>query len=429
MLDLFAGESQTMRRAILVIVVIIAALSCVVWPGGGIAVRESPGGEALVLGPGPHLRVPLYHRVYRYDLRPVTVDEALAIVTRDGATFKLPCRIDARVSPGDALTFHKSSAGRDARTYIGETLRGAILDAAKAMSTDQILAPAAAGQMAQSVSADLIARGISDDGLVVGPPGAQVVFNAVVDYLNRQYPASARRLAEASLAKDPKQALFHAALGVVLEAEGKTQEAEARYIEALYLDPTAAEPMSRLFLLSMRSGDPAPLARLERLLEASISKKKDSPMHHDWLGQVCMRTGQQDRAEMAFNAAIALAPQTPEYRISLGSLRAGQGRLPEAQVAYEEALKLKPDHPLALYNLGVTLAMQGDIDKAIASFEAAAKAAPPSVALLNTMAQAYEQKGETAKAADALRRSLAQRPAQKERAADLRRLQAKITKG
>jgi len=418
-----------MRRVILVVVVVIAALSCVVWPGGGIAVRESPGGEAVVLGPGPHLRVPLYHRVYRYDLKPVRVDEPLAIVTRDGATFKLPCRIDAQVSPGDVLTFHRSSAGRDAATYIGETVRGAILDAAKGMSTDQILAPAAAGQMAQSVSAELIARGISDDGLVVGAPGAQVIFNAVVDYLNRQYPASARRLAEASLAKDPKEALYHAALGAVLEAEGKSKEAEARYIEALYLDPTALEPMSRLFLLSMRSGDPASLARLERLLQASIDKKADSPMQHDWLGQVFMRTGQQDRAELAFNAAIGLAPQTPEYRISLGSLRAGQGRLPEAQAAYEEALKLKPDHPLALYNLGVTMAMQGDLDKAIADFEAAAKAAPPSVALLNAMAKAYEQKGETAKAVDALRRSLAQRPDQKDRAADLRRLQAKVTKG
>jgi tetratricopeptide (TPR) repeat protein len=179
----------------------------------------------------------------------------------------------------------------------------------------------------------------------------------------------------------------------------------------------------------MRSGDATALGRLQRMLEASIAKSKDSPMHHDWLGQVYMRTGQKDRAEMAFNAAIALAPQAPEYRISLGSLRAGQGRLPEAQAAYEEALKIKPDHPLALYNLGVAQAMQGHLDKAIASFEAAARATAPSVALLNAMARAYEEKGEPAKAADALRRSLAQRPDQKDREADLRRLQAKLTKG
>jgi protein O-GlcNAc transferase len=283
--------------------------------------------------------------------------------------------------------------------------------------------------MGQSVSADLISRGISDDGLVLGSPGPQVIFNSVVDYLDRQFPASARRLAETSLARDPKESLFHAALGVVLEAEGKTKDAEAQYLEALYLDPTSVEPMSRLFLLTQRSGDAAALGRLERLLEASLAKKKDSAMHHDWLGQVYLRSGKHDKAEMAFNTAIALAPKTPEYRISLGSLRAGQGRLSEAQAAYEEALKIKPDHPMALYDLGVTRAMQGDIDQAIASFEAAARSAPPSVPLLNAMAQAYEQKGDAAKAVDALRRSLAQRPDQKDREADLRRLEAKIRKG
>jgi tetratricopeptide (TPR) repeat protein len=417
-----------MRRLIVVLALVVLALAFVVWPGGGVAVRESPGGAAVVLGPGPHLRVPLYHRVYRYDLRPVIVDEPIAVVTKDGAGFKLPCRIEARVSPGDAITFHTSSAGRAAPDYIGETVRAAILGAAKDLTTDEILAPAAAARMAQGVSATLIARGISDDGLVVGSPGAQVIFNAVVDDLKRQYAASARRLAESSLAKDPKEALFHAALGVVLESEGKAKEAEARYLEALYLDPTALEPMSRLFLLSMHAGDAESLARLQRLLEASITKKDDSPMHHDWLGQVFMRTGRQDKAELAFNAAIKLAPQSPEYHISLGSLRAGQGRLADAQAEYETALRLKPDHPLALYNLGVAQAMQGQIDKAIATFETAARSGTPSVALLNAMAQAYEQKGETAKAADALRRSLAQRPDQKDRAADLRRLESKLTK-
>src|SRR5262245_29261581 len=167
-----------MRRFIVILALVILALAFVVWPGGGVAVRESPGGAAIVLGPGPHLRVPLYHRVYRYDLRPVIVDEPIAVVTKDGAGFKLPCRIAAHVSPGDAITFHTSSAGRVASDYIGETARAAILAAAREMSTDEILSPAAAGRMAQGVSATLIARGISDDGLVVGSPGAQVIFNA-----------------------------------------------------------------------------------------------------------------------------------------------------------------------------------------------------------------------------------------------------------
>lgn len=419
-----------MNRSILIvaIVILLVLLSCVSW-GSGVAVRESMGGGAVLLGTGPHLRVPLYHRIYRYDTAPVTLDEALSIVTRDSATFKLPCRLTAQVSVPDALAFHRASSGREAGPFILEISRALILDTLKTMSTDQILSPAAAGPIAQQVSSELLGRGISDDGLQIGPPGPQVIFNAVVDYLSRQFPASARKLAEASLARNPHEALYHAAIGVVLEAEGKPADAEAQYVEALYLDPTAIEPMSRLFLLIQRTGTPESLGKLERLLEASIVKKKDSAIHLDWLGQVMLRTGQYDRAEMAFKNAINLQPQTPEFHLSMGSLRARQGRYDQARDAYLEALKIKPDHPLALYNLGVTYALMGDLDRAIASFESAAQAAPPGVPLLNAMAQAYEQKGDTAKAVEALKQSLAMRPDQKDRTADLKRLSAKLKTG
>jgi protein O-GlcNAc transferase len=217
-------------------------------------------------------------------------------------------------------------------------------------------------------------------------------------------------------------------MGAVLEGEGRRADAEAQYQEALFLDPTAPEPMSRLFLIYQTSKDPEALGRLQRLLEASIQKKKDSAVHHDWLGQVYLRTGQLDRAETAFNTAISLSPKTPEFHLSLGSLRVRQGRLDDALAAYEDALKLRPDFPLALYNIGVVHALQGNFDKAIDAFEGAEKAPPPNVALLNALAQAYEQKGDTAKAVDALRRSLAQRPEQPDRAAELKRLQAKVRK-
>ena len=420
-----------MRRSSLLIVVIlvVAGLSCITWVGAGTAaVRESLGGKTVVLPPGPHLRVPLYHRVYRYDTTPFTLDEALPIVTRDQATFKLPCRIVARVSPGDVMTFHAGRSGRDTATYLEETVRGAILSAARARTSDDLFLPASVAALGQQVSSDLISRGISDEGLTIGRPGPQVLLNVVMDNLRRQYPATARKLVEAALKEDPHQALFHAAMGSVLEAEGNPGGAEGQYLEALYLDPTALEPMSRLFVLSMRKGDPQTVGRLERLLIASLQKKKDSPVHHDWLGQVAMRMGQADKAELAFTTAINLAPKTPEFRVSLGTLRVQQKRYDDARAAYEEALKLKPDHALALYNLGVVAAMQNRIDEAIGFFERAAAAAPPSVALLNSMAQAYEQKGDMPRAAEALRRSLKDRPDQPDRVAALRRIEAGLRK-
>ena len=415
-----------MRLWVIVLALLIVAFLCVTWVGGGeVVVRETMGGVAVVLPPGPHLRVPLYHRAYHYDTTPITIDEALPIVTRDNASFKLPCRIAVHVSAGDALTFHRGRSGRDVVPYLQETTRNAIRDAAKEMSSDQILVPGAGALLGQRVSADLIGRGISDDGLTVSTPGPQVIFNAVVDYLSRKLPASARQLAEASLKTDANVALYHAAMGAVLEAEGKAGEAETQYQEALYLDPASPEPMSRLYMLYQTSKDPAALGKLQRLLEASIAKKKDSPVNHDWLGQVYLRSGQLDKAEMAFNTAIALSPKTPEFHVSLGTLRVRQNRLDDARAAYNDALALRPDFPLALFNLGVTWAVQGNLDKAIEAFEKADKAGPASVALLNSMAQAYEQKGDNVKAADALRRSLAQRPDQPDRAAELRKLEGR----
>lgn len=420
-----------MRRSTLLIVVIlvVAGLSCITWVGAGTAaVRESLGGQTVVLPPGPHLRVPLYHRVYRYDSAPFTLDEPLQIVTRDQATFKLPVRVVARVSPGDVMTFHAGRSGRDTATYLEETVRGSILAAARTRTSDDILLPAAAAALGQQVSSELISRGISDDGLQVGTPGPQVVLNVVMDNLRRQYPATARKLAEASLKADPHQPLYHVALGSVLEAEGNAAGAEAQYLEGLYLDPTAVEPMSRLFVLYMRRGDAPTVGRLERLLVASLEKKKDSPVHHDWLGQVYMRMGLHDKAEQAFTTAVNLSPKTPEFRISLGTLRVQQKRYDDARTAYEEALKLKPDHSLALYNLGVVCAIQNKIDEAIGFFEKAAAAGPPSVALLNSMAQAYEQKGDMGRAAEALRRSLKERPDQPDRVASLHRIEAGLRK-
>jgi tetratricopeptide (TPR) repeat protein len=415
-----------LRRSTILILIalILGALLCVTWIGSGtVAVRESLGGRTEVLQPGPRLRVPLYHRVYRYDATQAVLDEPIEIVTRDNATFKLPCHLAARVSAGDVMTFHKGRSGTPTQAYLQETARQAILAASKSFTSDEILAPNAGPRLAQRVSADLIGKGIADDGLTVGAPGPRVVYNAVIDDLRRQFVASARKLAEASLKQDPKEPLFVSAMGAVLEAEGKNNEAEASYLQALYLDPTAPEPMSRLFVMYQRSRDPEALARLERLLVASLAKKKDSPMHHDWLGQVYMRTGRTDQAETAFQTAINLSPTTPEYHISMGSLRAEQKRYDDARAAYQEALKLKPDHPLALFNLGVVEAMQQHYDAAIADFEKAAKTGPPSVALLNAMAQAYEEKGDKARAAEALRRSLQQRPDQPDRVAALKRLE------
>lgn len=412
---------------ILALIVAIGIVNVVHVGEGKVAVRESYGGAAVALGPGFHLRVPLYQHLYRYDTRPMAIDEPLEIISKDDARFKVPIAISAWISPSDLLTFHRSRAGREPAAYVEEQVRQAVLRGVKTMNADEILTMDTVRRLEPIVSADLINRGIATDSLTVGHPGPQVVFNAVIDYLRRKFPAAARTLAERSLAGDSTQSLFHAAMGEVLEAEGRTAEAEKSYLDALYLDPASPEPMSRLFVIELASNQPEKIKRLERLLVASLEKRENSPIHHDWLGQVYLRMGQNDKAEMAFNTAVGQAPNEAQFRISLGSLKAREGKLDEARSAYEAALTLKPDHPLALFNLGSTCAMQGQIDKALEYFQRAERVGgAPNHTLYNALAQAYEDKGQFERAAEALRRSLQIKPNQPDRQAELRRVEQKI---
>src|SRR5262245_20440607 len=395
---------------------------------GDFAVREGPGGSMVPLGSGLHVRLPLYHRMYVYDATPVVLDGPVDVLTKDSATFRLPVYIAGRASQGDVLTFHRSRSGREPRLFIEERLKAAVVSAARTFNADQLLSPQIERYMGPLVSSDLITRGIADDGLRVERPDARVVFNAVVDYLKRGFHASARALAERSIQADPNQALYIAALGEVLEVEGKQDEAEQKYLEALYVDPSAPEPMSRLYLMYQVTQEPAKIMKLERLLVASLEKKKDSPVHYDWLGQVYLRESQYDKARQAFQTAINLAPTEASFRINLGGLEARQRKFDDAVASFQKALELKPDHPLALFNLGTVYALKGDMDKALESFQRAERAGPPSHTLLNSMAQVYEQKGQLDRAAQYLRRSLELRPNQPDRRAMLKKIEAQIKK-
>ncbi len=417
-------------KALWLIIALLAfcAVNVAYVPAGDFAVREGPGGSTLPLGPGLHLRVPLYHRLYVYDGAPVILDGPVDIVSKDHASFKLPVRIAGRASPGDVLTFHRGRIGREPRLYIEERMRAAVAAAARGLNADEIISPQAGRRLAPLVSADLITRGIAEDGLVVKSPAPRVVFNAVVDYLQRRFTGSARALAERSLQTDPQEALYHAALGEVLEAEGKKSEAEQKYLDALYYDPSSLEPMSRLYVLYQSTQEPAKIAKLERLLVAALEKQKDSPIHHDWLGQVYMREGRFDKADEAFQTAVRQAPKESEFQISLGGLRARQGKLDEAMAAYQKALVLKPNDPLALFNLGVTSALKGKMDQALEYFHQAERVGPPTHTLFNSLAQAYEAKGQLDLAAEYLRRSLALRPGQPDRREALKRIEAQLKK-
>ena len=389
----------------------------------GAAVRESFGGSAVALRRGVHLRLPLYHRIHRYPATPILIDEGVEIVTKDQASFQIPVRVAAWPSPGDLLTFHTACSGREPGAFIRERVREAVQASASALNADQLLMTDVERQLVPALSADLLGQGIADDGVVIGRPSPRVMLNAVVDYLARKFPASARRLAEFALAEDPEEPLYHTALGFVLESESRADDAERAYMDALFLDPSRIEPMSRLFIFHHARSDPDSLRRLERLLLAALDKSPDSAVHHNWIGTLLMRTGRHAEARNAFMNAVRLSPDDAQFHISLGGIEIQEGRLEEARTALQEALRLRPNHSLALFNLGVSFAIEGRLDEAIEQFHNAERIGPSTHPLLNALAQAYEEKGLLDRSADYLRRSLALHADQPDRRAALSRIE------
>jgi tetratricopeptide (TPR) repeat protein len=412
----------------LVVVALVALLALSLTYVPDVAVRESFGGSAVALQRGFHFRLPLYHRLYRYDTTPVNVNDGLEILTKDNASFKLPMSISAWTSPGDLLTFHAASGGREPAAFIRERIQEAVRASVQSLNADELLTSDLTRVIGPPLSADLISHGIADEGIEIGRPPPHVVLNAVVDYLSRGFPASARSLAEFAVAEAPGETLHHTAMGIVLEAEERSADAERAYLDALYIDPSGVEPMSQLFLIDQKRDDPEGLRRLERLLLVALEKTPDSSMHHHWIGQLYMRTGRRDDARTALRNAIRLKPEDADFRVTLGGMEIQQGQMEEARTALEEALRLRADHPLALFNMGVSYAIEGGIDEAIEYFHRAERAGPPNHPLLNSLAQAYEEKGDLERAADYLRRTLALRPDQPERRAALRRIEAAINK-
>src|SRR5438093_1225660 len=306
------------RRLLFALVLVVAAASLVVYvPAGRAAVLEARGGAVTRLAPGFHLRVPLYQHLYVYDSVPVTIDDKIDVVSKDHASFKLPARISGHASPNDVLTFHRGRAGREPRVYIEERMREAVVAAARGFNADEILSPDIARRLGPLVSADLITRGISDDGLQVGSPSPQVVFNAVVDYLRRKYPASAHALADRALS--PREPEFQVNLGSLKIKQGKTDEAIAIYQKALEL--RADNPLA-LFNL----GAAYAIKRdMDKALEYFHRAERAGPPSHalfNSLAQAYEEKGQLQRAAEYLKRSLQVRPDQPDRQAELKRIEA-----------------------------------------------------------------------------------------------------------
>ncbi|MFA6093427.1 MAG: tetratricopeptide repeat protein [Elusimicrobiota bacterium] len=192
-------------------------------------------------------------------------------------------------------------------------------------------------------------------------PGDATAGGNCAALFQRQALASAKagKLTEAhaayfkALVLRPYDPRIHMDLANALKAEGKYQEAAARYSIALQLDPKYA-PLVYNNIGLMFAGRANHLQAIEYYRQA-LKAKPDYDVAYLNLGNALFMLQKYDEAIFNYRKALEINPKFAEAHNSLGWVLAQQGRLPEALQHFYMAVTYKPDYEVAKANLRIFL--------------------------------------------------------------------------
>lgn len=132
-------------------------------------------------------------------------------------------------------------------------------------------------------------------------------------------------------------------VGMILQTQGKTAEAQARYERVVQIDPQAAVAANNLAWLYAEQGQN--LQTAAQLAQSARSALPDVAAVNDTLGFVYLKQNLPDLAIDPLRDAAQKEPGNPVYQYRLGVAYSKAGRPDEARQSLEQALKLKPDFP------------------------------------------------------------------------------------
>ena len=168
---------------------------------------------------------------------------------------------------------------------------------------------------------------------------------------------------EASFSLSPERKLL--AQAARLHREGKLEEAEKLYRQALKDNPDNVDAMRMLAMLAaaLKHFDDA-----ERLLRRAVALAPDYLAAVIDLGRVLKEQDRFEEAIDCFKKAIGINPNNPQTHFLLAGAYAPAALNHEAVNEYRRTLELSPQHPGALLGLGNALKTIGRPDEAIRAY-------------------------------------------------------------
>lgn len=153
-------------------------------------------------------------------------------------------------------------------------------------------------------------------------------------------------------------------LGTAYYLEGRLNEAEQQFLEAIAVRPLAST-YSNLGSLYRRKGDfPQSLSMYQTALQIDPADRDA----YFGLGILFAQTGRTDDSALAYKRAIELRPEDASSHMNLGVLHLQQGNVNAAIEQYLFALKYDPFYVNAYFNLGMAYKNIGRLQDAREAF-------------------------------------------------------------
>jgi tetratricopeptide (TPR) repeat protein len=188
------------------------------------------------------------------------------------------------------------------------------------------------------------------------------------------------------------------------------QDEAIRLLQAeLDKDPARTKLRTALGNLFVRTGqDDKAVAEFQRVLDTGRNLNTETITSlYFGMADCFRRMGDSDAAIRMFQQAAAVNPKDPRAPLLVGQLMETTGRPDQAEPYYEQALKIQPDNAVALNNLAYLKAEEGrDLDRALAMAQQAHEKTPNSAQIADTLGWVYLKKNMTAEAITAFHEAL-----------------------
>jgi len=260
-------------------------------------------------------------------------------------------------------------------------------------------------------------------------------------------PLAAIRLLEEAINRDSEDATFRVALGELLLEQGRLDDAERHFKQALGHDLLRPWSQLRMAQAALRRGN-FPVAR--NLAKIAASRLDDVKVVHAVLSEINFRLGDLDASEREYQRSLSLAtrkwhdpylesvdrlktsalpqveqasqdiaallaiaeahPKSVPARLSLAFALGNRQNWEGAAHAARKALQISPNDAVALNVLGFALRKQGRVDDALAVYMKSTEANPNNAATHYELANCYNVLRQKDKAVDALKTAVRLRP-------------------